>query len=543
VAKGAAERDTYLDVIDAVRRQRGDGHAAAPKRPKHQPPHPRADYARRKELQRDLARYYERCKDQNAGKGGARRTKQKCSAIAWTLARKSGRYPDYFDPHPQDKRSQLTMPRRDPRTGLFMKRGARRARRSRRAHAAAAPATRRRRSSPRRARRAAPRARTHVVYAGAPKVRRRRRRGSPRRGRSTNIAIVPVGARAHGGRRRSYRARRSAREMFAWDAPRAGAGSLVLMAAGVGIGALGANLIHRYAMTYAAGLSPAATPTRDASITTVDAYNQAALGAKPNMWSIGLQLGLAVVGLAGGVFAPWGPVKMFSYGIMAGATGHLFVQLANSYIIEPMMSVGTATVTPTGKRLFAFENIANPAINPPTGATTTAAGLIGAPPPSAVAAAAPANQPKDRVPASLGAPGIATPAGGGGYQRAPVPVFQQGAIPPGYVAQTDNTGKTVLVPVVAGQQPNLPVGTQPGGGGQPQPPPYVPPANGGGAPPPPSFGPPGGGQPAPPPQQPGNGGKQPCAKCGPSCDCVPSSYYGQPPLAAPHPLIAALRAA
>lgn len=320
------------------------------------------------------------------------------------------------------------------------------------------------------------------------------------------------------------------REMFAWDAPRASAGGMVLLGAGMLLGATGADLIHRYAMTYAANLSPAATPTRDASITTVAQFNQAALGAKPNMWSIGLQLLLGALGIAGGAFAPWGAVKMFSYGVGLGAVGHLGVQLINAYLIEPMMGVGTATVTPTGARLFAFENIAVPAINPPSTATTTAAGLIGQPDrTSAVAAAAPAGQPRDRQPSSLGQPApvtnVATPARPPVYTQVPT----QG--------NTRKPGNYVPPPGTQTNTPANPPGTQTNTPAAP--PQSLLPLTPGGALPP--QGPPGGGG--------GGGGTKTsctsCGGCGPDCNCQPTSLYGAPPprVAAPHPLIAALRAA
>src|SRR5208282_485684 len=107
---------------------------------------------------------------------------------------------------------------------------------------------------------------------------------APRRGRSTNIAIVPVGVRESRHPRRRSGARRSRRhslnEMFAWDAPKASGGGIAMLLVGSVVGAELADILHRYCVTYASGAATAPTPTRDASITTVTQYNQAALGAK-----------------------------------------------------------------------------------------------------------------------------------------------------------------------------------------------------------------------------------------------------------------------
>jgi len=526
VGKGAtaAERSTYLDVIERVRRERGDGQVAAaePTR-KARPPRAARGYPRRQELQRDLERYYERCKDQNAGRfKSGKRTKSYCSAVAWTVARKSGRYPDYptfQQPNQSDRqRSKPTMkpktPPRDPRTGLFRKTKHR---------ARAAEPTRRR--APRRARRSAPR--RHNMMAGAPRPRRApRRRSAPRRSRSTNIAIVPVGVREHGPRRRRSGGHRRSRrhslnEMFAWDAPKASGGGIAMLLVGSVVGAEIADIIHRYCITYASGASTAPTPTRDASITTVAQYNQAALGAKlfseaGGYYSAGAQVGLTIIGILGGIFLPWAPLKMFSYGVAVGSFTHLAIQILNNYVVEPMFAVGTATVSPTGARLFAFENIAAPAsAGTVAGSTTTNTGWTGAPMQrSAVAAGAPVHQPKDRVPATLGAPGVtaagALAPGGGGVQRPlPTPVYvAPGGTPP--------TNTQTQVPPTNTQTQVPPTNTQT----------QVPPTN-------------------TQTQTPGGGPQKPCKKggqCGPDCSCS-GGNYGDPPKPAPHPLFAALRAA
>ncbi|MGH8749676.1 MAG: hypothetical protein ACREU5_11290, partial [Burkholderiales bacterium] len=120
-------RPIYLDLID---RDRQDAAGAASERSRRSPLAVRADYRRAPELRGDLARHYEACKGGSAKKRfRGERLKNYCAATAWTIAQRSGRYPDYPTERASAK-SKVTMarrtPQRDPRTGKFLKRASRR---------------------------------------------------------------------------------------------------------------------------------------------------------------------------------------------------------------------------------------------------------------------------------------------------------------------------------------------------------------------------------------------------------------------------------
>jgi hypothetical protein len=429
--------------------------------------------------------------------------------------------------------------------------------------------------------------RPHKSYEAPSRRRRRRRNGSPRRSRTTNIAIVPVGREAR--RRRHFsprRRRRGLREMFAYDAPRASVGGLVLLGAGVVVGAELADFLHRYATT----MDPATqNPSLPQGVTSVAQYNAIA-PLKVTATSAGWQLGVSVLGILGGAFLPWAPVRMFSYGVGLGALGHLGVQLMNQYVIEPMMNVGTSNVTANGQRYFGAENAALPLLNTAapssssssgssssssssgggaqssSSGTSSGLGLGQRPGLAAAAPALPMGQPRDRMPSTLGAAVAPRPPirWGGGF---PSPWQQQQAGGNGYgtmVPGQPQATYTPRVPVSGGfmpggltnQQQQPPATNQqqqqpPQVVNQPQTPPQQinvpqqPPVQAGTQQPFPSgpnwFGPPGS-----QPQQPSSGGT--CPSCGPDCSCVScqQTFHGQPPPPArpkPHPLFAALRAA
>src|SRR5579871_3969372 len=90
-------RATYLDLIDEDRRAQHEEAAAPANRSRApEPPKAKPGYARKRQLDRDLARTYERCKSQTRGRfRSTQRQRGYCAAVAWTVAKKSGRYPDY----------------------------------------------------------------------------------------------------------------------------------------------------------------------------------------------------------------------------------------------------------------------------------------------------------------------------------------------------------------------------------------------------------------------------------------------------------------
>ena len=311
--------------------------------------------------------------------------------------------------------------------------------------------------------------------------------------------------------------------MFAYDAPRASLGGLVILGAGVIVGAALADFLHRWSTTQPTTGATSSGFTLPTGVATIQTYDQIAplrLTGASAAW----QFGLGLVGILAGAFLPWAPVRMFSYGVGLGALGHLGFQVINQYVIEPMMNVGTSTVTANGQRYFGAENLAIPLLNPPAASPTPtpaptppsgqSSGLPGHPAGRGLAAASPAPalpvaQPRDRMPSTLGATPAKPPS------PAPVP------------------------PVHRVVGPGLPPPVQ---HGHPVPPPHH-------------------RQPIPTPTPHGSG--KPvggCPSCGPDCTCVDCrvQFHGEPPPQQapapvapppasngdrPHPLFAALRAA
>ena len=247
----------------------------------------------------------------------------------------------------------MAMPPRDA-SGKFRKRH-RTTRKTR--HASEARTTRRR--APRRAARRAPRAR---VYEASPRrAPRRRSTGGHRRStrgrrRSTrrqpvNVAIVQPQAREL--RRRSTRPgrMRRAREPYMF-----GGGGVMLFTAGGTLGALAADVAHRYV----SGVSPSAsattaptypTPQTGATaIADVPTYNDYAVAARPSMTSIGIQLVLAIFGFGLGAFVKMPALKSIFYGFGVGSFLHLATQLINAYVLEPLFSGKDA-----GARMYQHE--------------------------------------------------------------------------------------------------------------------------------------------------------------------------------------------
>jgi hypothetical protein len=459
-------RPTYLEIIDRDRAAQKE-HAAAPR--KAIPPKARPDYPRHDAIQRDLARHYERCKGENRGRfKKGRRLKQYCSAVAWTIVRGSGKYPDYPKAPKKTRAKETTamaMPQRDPRSGKFLKR--RRGKARRRARAAAEP-----RRVRRRARRVA---RAQRRAAAAPRRRHRvggytmHRRGRAIRVRGHVSRETPRRRRGRGRRRRMstvvremvYAPRRYRRRR-AREAPVMRVAGTMLVGAGVLVGATAANMVHRYAMTMAAPAAGAAAPTWPTAqsgataVTDVNSYNDLAVSANPSMLSIGLQLGVAVAGFALGAVLPWAPVKAVMLGIGLGALGHLGVQLINAYVLEPLFS-GTAT----GTRWFAHEYKANGSFGSGTMGNPNLHGFqhrIGPRGQMGQLPGLPAAQPQ-RFPHALATKGggfpVAVPRG------ATPPAQQQPSAGPGYASQFAVPGGPPAAPPAAPQVPVPPTGAPP----------------------------------------------------------------------------------
>ena len=400
-------RESYQSVID---KSRDEELPAAEPPGAGQPPHARKSYPRKRALNRQLARHYEQCKQDTAGRfRSGRRQKQYCSAVAWKRAEQSGKFSDYPTFRPREADDMRRKPKRNPRTGRFVKgssgearrrparRGARagEARRRPRARAATHESPRPRRARPTRARAAAPR-------RSAP-----RRTGRSRGRTQTNIAIVPVGVakdsrRGRGGARRYRRAR---------EPMMVGAGGVAMFTAGAILGDLIADVVDRFIAGYDPATSPAPTLPAPYNVDNpIPKWNNDSAAMQPGVWRILAQLGGALVffGL-GAMVSKSMALKFFLYGIGGGFTIHVSTQIVTAYIIVPMVKGSTST----GARLYQHEinvysGLANPSGgilglgpgNRPAGARH---GLLGAPPVNTQAApppALPANQPA-RMPAAL----------------------------------------------------------------------------------------------------------------------------------------------
>lgn len=409
-------RESYQDQID--RDREGLDPAAEPG--KHQPPKARRGYRRRAEINRALARYYESCKSETAGRFQTqRRQKQYCSAVAWKRAEQSGRFPDYptFRNRERSDMARRKMPQRNKRTGRFVKGS----------HA----------SEPRRAREEEPRRRStrrrstgRRASAAAP--RRRRSTGRKRQTPQTNTAIVL--ARESPRRRRSpsrSRGRRSSHHRAAAYSPRryrmreammVGAGGVMVFTTGAAFGWLFADALDRYL----AGVDPA-TPAATLTATPLAApytmdnpipkWNNDSEAMQPNWKRMGVQLLGAIIFFGFGAMVAKSMLwKFFLYGMGSGFTVHLSTQIITAYVIVPMVKSSTGT----GARMYQHEiNVLQGLANPSGGvlgrgpANKPGRGLLGrgpgqenAPPPQL-----PANQPVARVPVALATATAASPQG------------------------------------------------------------------------------------------------------------------------------------
>lgn len=233
-------------------------------------------------------------------------------------------------------------------------------------------------------------------------------RSAPRRGGgggkapTVNLAVVQPNAREmsrpkkkkNGGGHRGHHYGRE--NVIAREFRRPTVGGVVVGGAGVGLGLVGGNLIHRYSVT----IDPAADPATvklPAGVATIADYNKLAVDAKPNMKSVGLQLLGTAIGVGIGMAVPWNAAKLFFYALGGGVGLHLFGQGVDAFVLEPLFAK-----KPTGDRLFAHENEANAALYPPAAAS----GQGGLPPRDRVIDVAsrrlPQNQPASRaLPESL----------------------------------------------------------------------------------------------------------------------------------------------
>jgi len=163
--------------------------------------------------------------------------------------------------------------------------------------------------------------------------------------------------------------------MHAMDPFKFGPGNGMAFFGGMTIGFIGADLLHRRFNTVAIDTAQKDLPDGiDSSITTAAQYNEYAVDARPGWLSIGMQAGLALLGIAGGYFAPWPVVKAISFGVGFGAGVHLLAQVATAYVFEPLFAD-----TDAGKRMFAHDQAANDKLHPSTDAKKKS-GSTGDPP-------------------------------------------------------------------------------------------------------------------------------------------------------------------
>jgi hypothetical protein len=384
---------TYLD---AIRRDRTTARSPAPLAV-------RRDYpsGKRAALKRDLARHYEACKREPRNRGlTAERRKNYCSRVAWTIVRRSGRYPDY--PTFAKRRGKGAEMKRDHH-GRFVKYRARSmAKRShRRSHA----------SSPRRHRRRARavaythrRRRAHMVAAPAPRRRRvgaaattstphrRRRRASASRRRSGSRrgGARPVIVVANSPRRRSYR-----RPHHARSAPLFTLGGMMTFGVGGIFGAEAADLLTRYFL----GLSPTTTPL-PTGVTSIASYNDVVMAAPPSLKRVAIELGVSLLGwIGGGLAARAGMslLSLFGYGWGFGATFHLGSAIIDGYLLQPLFVGSTSTPNAIGQQMFQHEINASAA----RATAVAAGGTLGAPVNRAGTPVLPPQRPTTHVPAAL----------------------------------------------------------------------------------------------------------------------------------------------
>src|SRR4029077_7735149 len=112
-----------------------------------------------------------------------------------------------------------------------------------------------------------------------------------------------------------------------------GVGGGMLLFGGGLFGTWSAEQLHRWSVTYAT--DDANAPALPAGIKDRDAYNQAAIMARPTWQSQAWQWGLTIFTGLVGLFVPWRPVKLLLYGTALGSGLHAGYQLINGYIMLP----------------------------------------------------------------------------------------------------------------------------------------------------------------------------------------------------------------
>jgi hypothetical protein len=455
-----ARRESYQDVINRDR----DRMAPAAERasPSARPPEARRGYKRRAAIDADLARYYEQCKRTTRGRfKSSGRQKQYCAAVAWKRVEQTGRFPDY--PTFAKRTEPDAMPRRNPRTGRFVKGSGKTSRGHRSSEAG---------------RRTSGRAGEHRVSGYTYKrggktvrVRPHMSRETPRTSRSSggsrsrpkrssgrrsaapppNIAIVRVGGAGEArGRGKAY----SPRRYKAREPVMAGAGRVTLLVTGVTLGFMVADAIDRYLAGVPSTTAANTLPAPYASIDNpIPKYNNDVVSMKPSLTRIAAQMIPAIVLFLLGGVTKGASLKFFLYGLGGGFTVHFVEQIVTAYVIVPMVSSSTGT----GQQMYqheinAYNAIANPSggylgagpANRP-GAYGRRHGLMGAPPQNSAAApppALPANQPA-RVPVVLATQPTPQPAAAPAAQQQAAmmgqpPAQQPAAAPQAAPAPTPN---------------------------------------------------------------------------------------------------------
>ena len=163
------------------------------------------------------------------------------------------------------------------------------------------------------------------------------------------------------------------------------AGGMAVFGVGLLVGYEAANMTGRYFEGIDPSVSPA--PALPSGITTIAQYNELVQAAPPSLKKTFIELAIAAVGFAIGVFAPGPLLKLFGYGWGFGGLAHIGGALLDGYVIRPMFTTTTAatattpaTSTPSnlGQRMYQHEATAASAA---TAAKTAGGATLGAPAP------------------------------------------------------------------------------------------------------------------------------------------------------------------
>jgi hypothetical protein len=216
---------------------------------------------------------------------------------------------------------------------------------------------------------------------------------------------------------------------------------LLLFGGGL-FGTWSAEQLHRWSVTYAA--DDANAPALPAGIRDRDAYNQAAIMARPTWQSQAWQWGLTIFTGLVGLFVPWRPVKLLLYGTALGSGLHAGYQLLNGYIMLPLIA-GTTW----GQRAYAAQLQANYSLGkmqPPkqTASTTQGVPMLGAAP---AVRQLPAGQ-LGRVPIAL-ATGSRAPAAIGPFPYGTPTTMGAAGMPGGYVGQPNAPAPSITPAMIA----------------------------------------------------------------------------------------------